>query len=645
MTTPGPWSAPHVPWFGGDYNPEQWPEDVWVRDVELMRAAGVTLATVGVFSWARLEPRPGEYDLDWLGRVLDLLHGGGIAVDLATATASPPPWLARLDPASLPVRADGSRLWPGSRQAYCPSSTTYRERSLALVERLATRYADHPALVLWHVGNEFGNHVAECFCDRSAERFREWLRDRHGGIEALNAAWGTAFWSQHYSDWAEVLPPRATPTFGNPGQALDWRRFCSDELLGHYLAERDLLRRHSALPVTTNFVGFWPELDYSSWAPHLDVVSQDTYQDPADPRTHVDAAMVCDLMRGLGDGRPWLLMEQTTARVNWRERNVAKRPGQYRAWSLQAVARGADAVLHFQWRQSTAGAEKWHSAMVGHDGEPRADVAALGAELAALTGVTGQPVHGRTALVFSWPSWWAQAQPAQPAAELDHLTEARRWYAGTWDEGLTVDVVRPGADLTAYALVVLPTVYLLADAEVAALEAYVAGGGTLVVGCWSGLVDDRDQVPVGRYPARLRDLLGVTVLEHLPPAGPVTVELAGDRHQVAVWSERLAPDPGTEVLGSYAGGELDGCPAVTRHGRVFYASAPLPPAGTRAVLAAAAAAAGVGPALAGLPPGVEAVRRGDSLFLLNHTDAPVELVVGGEPVRLAARDAVVRRAP
>jgi beta-galactosidase len=644
VTLSGPDGRPDTVWFGGDYNPEQWPAEVWAEDAALMRAAGVTMATVGVFSWAHLEPSPGRYELDWLGHVLDLLHGAGIAVDLATATASPPPWLARVDPASLPVRADGARLWPGSRQAFCPSSTTYRERSLALVERIAERFAGHPAVVLWHVGNESGNHVGECLCDRSAERFRGWLAERYGGLDALNAAWGTAFWSQRYADWAEVWPPRATPTFPNPAHRLDWHRFCSDELLGQYLAERAVLRRHSDRPVTTNFVGFRPTLDYWSWAPHLDVVAQDTYQDPAGPRTHVDAAMVGDLMRGLGGGRPWLLMEQTTARVNWRERNVAKRPGQYRSWSLQAVARGADAVLHFQWRQSTAGAEKWHSAMVGHDGEIRAEVAALGAELAGLTGIAGRPVEAGAAVVFSWPSWWAQSQPAQPAAELDHLTEARRWYGAAWDEGITVDFVAPGADLAGWPLVVLPTVYLLADADVAALAAYAAGGGTLLVGCWSGLVDERDQVPPGRYPARLRDLLGVTVAEHLPLAAPATVRMDGTDHPVEVWSERLVPDPDTEVLARYAGGDLDGAPAVTRHGGVFYASAALPPAAARTLLARAAERAGVRPVLPGLPPGVEAVRRGDLLFVLNHTDLAVDVVVVDRPVRVGPRDVLVRPA-
>jgi beta-galactosidase len=642
MTSPGgPAGRARTVWFGGDYNPEQWPEQVWAEDVALMRSAGVTLATVGVFAWAPLEPRPGEYDLDWLERVIELLHGAGIAVDLATATASPPPWLARLDPASLPMRADGTRLWPGSRQAFCPSSVTYRERSLELVARIAERFGRHPAVALWHVGNESGNHVGECFCDRSAARFRDWLVRRHGDLDALNAAWGTSFWSQRYSDWAEVLPPRATPTFPNPGQRLDWRRFCSDELLDQYLAEREVLRRHSDRPVTTNFVGLRASVDCWSWAPHLDVVAQDTYQDPADPRTHVDAAMVADLMRGLRGGRPWLLMEQTTARVNWRERNVAKRPGQYGLWSLQAVARGSDAVLHFQWRQSATGAEKWHSAMVGHDGAVRPEVSALGRELVDRADVAGTEVETGAAILFSWPSWWAQSQPAQPAAELDHLAETRRWYGAAWDEGIVLDFVAPGADLGGRRLVIVPTVYLLADADVAALAGHVAAGGTLLVGCWSGLVDERDQVPRGRYPARLRDLLGVTVAEHLPLAGPAVVRMDGADHTVEVWSERLEPDPDTEVLARYAGGDLDGEPAVTRHGGVFYASAPLPPLAARALVARAAGAAGVRPVLPGAPPGLEAVRRGGTLFLLNHTDEPLEVRVGRRPVRVGARDAVV----
>ena len=385
--------VPHV-LYGGDYNPEQWPEEVWHEDVRLMREAGVNLVSLGIFSWAKLEPRPGEYDFEWLDRVVDLLHESGVMVDLATATASPPPWLARLYPESLPVTMDGVTLYPGARQHYCPSSTAYRERAAELVRRVADRYEEHPALAMWHVNNEYGCHVAECYCDASAAHFREWLRERYGDLGELNEAWGTAFWSQRYSNWDEILPPRTAPTFTNPTQQLDFRRFSSDALLECFEMEKEILREATPdVPITTNFMGFFKPVDYWKWAEREDVVSHDLYPDPADPAAHVGAAMTYDLMRSLGGGEPWVLMEQTSVRVNWRERNVPKKPGQMRLWSYGAVARGADGIMFFQWRASRAGAEKFHSAMVPHvkpeDSRSWKEVRQLGGELKKLDNLLG----------------------------------------------------------------------------------------------------------------------------------------------------------------------------------------------------------------------------------------------------------------
>jgi beta-galactosidase len=301
--------VPHV-LYGGDYNPEQWPEEVWKEDVRLMQEAGVNLVSLGIFSWAKLEPRPGEYDFGWLDSIMDLLHEGGVMVDLATATASPPPWLAKVHPESLPVTQDGVTLHPGARQHYCPSSAAYRERAAQLVRRIADRYKDHPALAMWHVNNEYGCHVSECYCDASAAHFREWLEERYGDLDALNEAWGTAFWSQRYSEWGEILPPRAAPTFANPTQRLDFRRFSSDALLGCFEMEKEILREATpGVPVTTNFMSFFKPVDYWKWAELEDVVSDDSYPDPADPEAHIGAAMARDLMRSLAGGGPWVLME------------------------------------------------------------------------------------------------------------------------------------------------------------------------------------------------------------------------------------------------------------------------------------------------------------------------------------------------
>ena len=342
-------------YFGGDYNPEQWPPSVWPEDVRLMREAGVNLATVGVFAWSALEPEPGRYTFDWLDTVLGLLHEAGIGVALATPTASPPPWLGHRHPDTLPQSPDGVRRTYGSRNHYCPSAPAYRRAALAISDAVAARYARHPALRLWHIGNEYGT---ACHCEHCARGFRVWLRARYGDLDGLNAAWGTAQWSQRYSDWAQVSPPRRMQYIGNPLQDLDYQRFVDATLLECFVAERDAVRAHNPdVPVTTNFMDLYRPTDGWRWARELDLVSLDTYPDPNDPDAAMRGALNKDIMRSLGGGRPWLLMEQSPSAAGWRPIATPKRPGLNRLWSMQAVARGADGVLHFQWRASRQGAE------------------------------------------------------------------------------------------------------------------------------------------------------------------------------------------------------------------------------------------------------------------------------------------------
>jgi beta-galactosidase len=448
--------------YGGDYNPEQWPEAIWREDVALMREAGVNLVSVGIFSWALLEPEPGSFDFGWLDRVLDLLHEGGVRVDLATATASPPPWFSRAHPDSLPVTFDGRRLWPGGRQAYCPSSPAYRAGAARLVERLAARYADHPALAMWHVNNEYGCHVARCYCDVSAAAFRVWLRRRYETIDALNDAWGTAFWSQHYAYWEEINPPRVAPNFVNPTQQLDFARFSSDELLDCYRSEREILRRLTpAVPVTTNFMtpAFKP-VDYFKWAPEQDIVSTDHYLRPAEGDTNLDLALSADLTRGLAGGAPWLLMEHSTSAVNWQPRNVAKQPGQMRRNSLAHVARGADGALFFQWRASRKGAEKFHSGLVPHAGTDSRvwrEVVELGGDLRRLDEVRGSRVVADVAIAWDYESWWAGELDSHPSVDASFLERVRAYHAALWRAGVTTDVVHPSHDLSGYRLVLVPS--------------------------------------------------------------------------------------------------------------------------------------------------------------------------------------------
>ncbi|WP_341977338.1 beta-galactosidase [Microbacterium sp. LWO13-1.2] len=617
--------------FGGDYNPEQWDSSVWREDVELMQRAGVNLVTVGVFSWARIEPSPGVRDFAWLDEVLDLLHAAGIAVDLATPTASPPPWLGIRYPETLPVDQDGVRLVPGSRNQFSPASRVYREHALAISRDLAARYATHPAVRMWHVGNEFGQVD---FGDEAAREFRRWLHTRYGGVDGVNTAWGTAFWSQHYADFDEILPPRRAPYLINPTQSLDFRRFTSDLLRECYREIRDAIREAGATqPVTTNFMGFFALVDYRSWADDVDVIADDQYPDPADPQSAVDIALTQDLMRSLGGGRPWILMEQATTAISWRSHNLPKSPQKARLDSLQAVARGADGVCYFQWRASSAGAERFHAAMLPHAGADTdlfRGVCRQGADLRLLRPVVGSTVEAEVAIVFDWSSWWAAEEPARPTERLVAMEQLGRWYRQLWRRGIAVDVVAPDADLDRYRLVLAPQLYITEPDAAAALERAVERGAHLVVGPFSGVADRNAHVLIGRSPALLREVMGVSGEEWcaLPDDD---AELVGDWWQqtdgaaeASILGERLRTD-GAEVLLSYADGPLAGLPAVARNSRgagaAWHLGAVVSDAVLSKILGEAAAAAGVRgvvPELDVLPDLLEAVQRGPVLFLLNH---------------------------
>ncbi|MFF9862066.1 beta-galactosidase [Streptomyces tendae] len=626
--------------YGGDYNPEQWPEETWPEDIRLMKAAGVNSVTLGVFSWSKLEPHPGVHDFAWLDRLMDLLHGAGIGVVLATPTASPPPWLGHLHPDTLPRDADGRTEWWGGRQHFSHSSTVYRRHAAAITEALAARYASHPALTLWHINNEYCTYDHG---DEAAPRFRRWLQDRYGTLDALNTAWGTAFWSQGYGDWAEVAPPRRAHYLRNPGQVLDFRRFTSDMHLECYTAERDIVRRHTPhIPVTTNFMPLWSGQDAWRWAEEEDVVSVDLYPDPRDPFGAQEGALVQDMTRSQARG-PWMLMEQAAGPVNWRGVNHPKPRGLNRLWSLQAVARGADAVCYFQWRQSRQGAEKFHSGMVGHAGEhgrTHQEVVQLGADLARLgPHAAGGTVGADIAVLHDWHAWWAADQEARPSARVDHADVLRAWHRALWRGGLTTDFAHPEDDLTRYKVVVVPQLYALTDAAVDNLLAHVRGGGTLVCGFLTGVADQDDRIRPGGMDARLRELFGIRTLhEWWPLDDDESADCDGFRG--TLWSEEIEPDGTASDTIPYKGGELDGLPAVLRKGSAWYLSTLPEPDALRDLLVRVAADAGAHPVLDALPADVEAVRRGDLLFLLHHGRDPVTVDVPGTHRELLT-DAVV----
>ncbi|MCD0166866.1 beta-galactosidase [Deinococcus sp. 12RED42] len=588
--------------YGADYNPEQWPREVWAEDVRLMNEAGVNLVSLGIFSWAQLERGEGDFDFGWLDEVMDLLHAGGVDVNLATATASPPPWFSLKYPDSRPVTVDGVRLEVGGRQGYCPSHPALREGVARLTRAVATRYARHPALKLWHINNEYGCHIDQCFCEHCARRFRAWLEARYATIDALNDAWGTAFWSQRYTDWAEIQPPRRAPTYANPTQQLDWRRFSSDNILELHTLERGILTEMTPdVPATTNFLGFLPGLDYFRWAQEEDVVSLDAYPDPGQPDSHLEAGMVFDLTRSLGGGNRWILMEQATSAVNWRTRNAPKAPGQMRMLNHLALAKGASGIMFFQWRASKAGAEKFHSGLVQHVGPERSrvwrEVTDFGAELRELTPLLDARVPARVAVMFDWHNWWALNIDSKPGV-LPLLPLLGRWYAALRTLGQNVDFVAPGGDLEGYDVVVLPNLYLMDDATGADLRAFTERGGHLIAGYFTGVVDSREHVHLGGYGGPLRDVLGLWVEEWdvLLPGQTNTVTLNGQTVTVTDWCDVLHLD-GAEAVATYEGRFYAGQAAVTRHtagqGTAWYVGTELPAHALRDVLRGVLDGAGV----------------------------------------------------
>ena len=657
--------------FGGDYNPEQWPDSVWPEDKRLMREAGVNLVCIAIFSWAKIQPTQHRFDFSALDRVMDLLVANGIHACLATATASPPAWLAQRYPDVLAVDAAGISYHHGSRQYYSPCSPSYRRFAAALVRRIAARYARHPALALWHINNEFGNHVQECHSPAATLAFRKWLKQKYKNLAALNHAWGTTFWSQTYSDWREVTTPRRTPFTPNPTQVLDFKRFMSEALREILVMERDIVRAaNPEVPVTTNLMGFHKPVDAFRWTRDLDVVAWNCYADSAPgAQGECTSAAGHDLARSCKKDRPFYLMEQAPAWVNWPPSTATKPPGLLRHWSLQAIARGADAAMFFQWRASRYGGEKYMSGMIPHvppeQSRVYAEVKATGADLAALAPVAGSLSRSSVAIVFDWHVWWAVELEAKPA-RFDYMEAVRSVHRYFYGRNIAVDFVHPSESLKNYQLVVAPMLYLLGEGDAARLTEYVRGGGNLVVTSFSGIVDENEHIVLGGYPARLREVLGLWVEEWVPYMNDLRnrVKFLGTRREPAAcshWCEVVRLE-GAKSVAVFEQDFFAGRAAVTCHkfgdGTACYIATKLADDGLAFVLDRVCADAAVVPVLVA-PKGVEVTLRQKGktcfLFILNHctktvyvplaenrgTDLLSGRVIRGAAVALPARGVVV----
>jgi beta-galactosidase len=638
--------SPKAPflWHGGDYNPEQWSREVWAEDFRLMQQAGVTAATVGVFSWVSLQPAEDRFTFDWLDEIIDGLHTHGIKVILATPSAAQPAWMSQAYPDVLRSDENGLRRQHGQRTNYCPNSPNYRRLSANMARKLAERYGQHPAVILWHVSNEY---AGACYCDTCAARFREWLQARYGTLDELNARWWTRFWSHTYTDWTQIMPPRKNAEILTHGLNVDYFRFMNESQLDCYRNERDVLRTITPnIPITTNLMGAYKPLDYRRWAQEMDVVSWDCYPNPNHAPS--DIAFLHDLMRGVKDGQPFLLMEQTPSSQNWQEINALKRPGVLRLWSYLAVAHGADSVLYFQWRRGRGGCEKLHGAVIEHAGRSDTrvfrEVSQLGAELQALGDtVIGASVDARVGIMFDWDNWHALDDAIGPVREKRYLETVRKHYRALFEKRVAVDIVFPDSDLSRYSLVIAPMLYMVKAGMVENIEAFVQNGGTFVTTYLSGLVDETDLAFENGYPGPLSRVLGIWVEEidalYADQTNSIVMADGSGEYSCRHIADLLHAET-AEVLATFGSDFYAGMPALTRNsfgkGLAYYIASDPDPLLLDRLYGELLQQHGIAAPFAA-PAGVEiAVRTKNDqpiFFLLNHqaSEATVDI---GDAVRL-----------
>ncbi|WP_010429449.1 beta-galactosidase [Enterobacter mori] len=503
---------------GADYNPEQWENypGIIEKDIAMMQQAKSNAMSLGIFSWAKLEPQEGEYDFAWLDSIIEKLYAAGIHIFLATPSGARPAWMSKKYPEVLRVGRNRVPALHGGRHNHCMSSPVYREKTMKINSLLAARYSHHPAVLGWHISNEYGG---ECHCSLCQERFRDWLKARYNTLDALNHAWWSTFWSHTYTDWSQIESPAPQGEMSIHGLNLDWRRFNTAQVTDFCQHEVAPLKAANAeLPVTTNFMEYFYDYDYWQLAKAIDFISWDSYpmwhKEKDETQLACYTAMYHDMMRSLKGGKPFVLMESTPSITNWQPTSKLKKPGMHILSSIQAVAHGADSVQYFQWRKSRGSVEKFHGAIIDHvghlDTRVGREVTRLGEMLARLPEVVGCRTDARVAIIFDQQNRWALDDAEGPRnMGLEYEKTVNEHYRPFWEKGIAVDVIDADGDLSRYALVIAPMLYMVREGFAERAEAFVAAGGHLVTTYWSGVVDETDLCHLGGFPGPLRKLLGI----------------------------------------------------------------------------------------------------------------------------------------
>ncbi len=569
---------------GGDYNPDQWQDypEVLKEDMRLMQLANCNSMSVGIFAWAALEPEEGKYDFSFLDKAMDDIYANGGRVILATPSGARPAWMSQKYPEVNRVTENRDRRWFGVRHNHCFTSPIYREKVTQINSLLAERYKDHPALIAWHVSNEYSG---SCYCDLCREAFREWLKKKYGTLRELNAQWWSAFWAHTYTDWSQIDPPSPLGERCVHGLYLDWRRFVTDQTIDFYKNEIAPLRKFTPnVPITTNFMGFSTVLDYRAFAKEVDFVSHDSYPtwrgDESDVLRASEVSMRYDLNRSLKH-KPFVQMECTPSNVNWHDYNKLKRPGAHMLSSMQIVAHGGDSVLYFQWRKNRGSWEKFHGAVVDHVGNENTrvfrEVSAVGARLKKLDAVLGTMTESRVALISDWSNRWAldNAQGFQKNDKKIHETLSKHYHP-MWKRGINTDIIGEDDDFSCYDIIIAPMLYITSDNMIDKLEQFVKNGGTLLCTYMLGMVNENDRCHLGGFPGgKLKEVFGIwnEEIDTLYPNEKNSVTFNGATYDAVDYCE-IVHAQGAEVLATYNDDFYKGMPALTVNnygkGKAYY---------------------------------------------------------------------------
>ncbi|WP_138495010.1 beta-galactosidase [Paenibacillus pinistramenti] len=648
--------VPHM-LHGADYNPEQWLRypHVLEEDIRLMKLAKCNVMSVGIFSWVSLEPEEGVFTFEWLDQLLDRFAANGIYALLATPSGARPAWMSEKYPEVLRVNDRRVRNLHGFRHNHCYTSPVYREKVSIMNSKLAERYANHPAVIGWHISNEFGG---DCHCDYCQEAYRNWLKDKYSSLDELNHAWWTTFWSHTYTSWSQVESPAPHGETQVHGMNLDWRRFVTHQtadFIKHEIAP--LKAANPELPVTTNLMEYYEGLNYWKFADLLDVVSWDSYptwhdKGNDDSRQAAKIGMMHDIVRSIKGGQPWMLMESTPSLTNWQDVSKLKRPGMHLLSSLQAVAHGSDTVQYFQWRKSRGSSEKFHGAVVDHVGHEHTrvfgDVKQVGESLEKLEEIVGTGVPAEVAVIFDWENRWAvnDAQgPRNVGVKYEETVQAH--YFPFWEQGVAADVIDMDQDFSKYKVVVAPMLYMVREGVGERIQQFVENGGIFVATYWSGIVNETDLCFLEGFPGPLRKTLGIWSeeldglhdgdLNGIVPAAGNELGLAAEYDAVELCD--LIHLEGAEALASYRSDFYAGRPALTVNklgkGRAYYIASRNKEPFYQDFYGKIIDQAGIRRALnTDLPEGVNAALRSDGehdyVFLMNFKNETQQVTLDGQ---------------